>query len=459
MSYERLNLKYKDKFTAEHLAHLEDGIAAPTNWIDIVDNPLISKNELIEVWPETTMEYDVEMEGYTLPSSPKLQAGHYYTLIYNGEKWEHLQAQSYMGMLTIITNPGAKLNANSPEEANMLFALMQYNTDGLTGFMINTEEPPETLTLQIFHELITPAKLDPIWLPAGVPYSDGNSIGKTEILPESTLERSPMAYDDMTIHFISSSLSAIEVGHIYEVQYNGQCYELEAYIAEDAGESFVALGEIGTSFPFFIIVFPKELEMPAEGAVYAWDHAPQVTLAISAPGGLVQKLPHECLPSGVPVYYEGVQKRTLLSDLELTRDEDEDGDLVMGRLALQPFVEYELIVNGKHYTSICQESRNSSGEITAYVLGMDNPLCQVYVVQQITDIVPDYVNTMVIWRDNMGLTITFSLNEYMPYTHLTPLDQRCFPTDLSVIHLLSPSGKKFAISVSDDGNLSATEVI
>ena len=83
MSYEKLGFVSGQILTAQHLNHMEDGIAnagGVTSWNDLTDKPFYSEVITGEILPET-----VVTESMMLLSQPlNLIVGSIYTLIYNG---------------------------------------------------------------------------------------------------------------------------------------------------------------------------------------------------------------------------------------------------------------------------------------------------------------------------------------------------------------------------------------
>lgn len=97
MAYEKLNLKNGDTLTAEHLQHLEEGIAGAgiqPDWDAVegepgyIQNRPFGKTEVI-LFPETEAAF-VDMDGMmmaALPANVKLEADTEYKIVYNAEEY------------------------------------------------------------------------------------------------------------------------------------------------------------------------------------------------------------------------------------------------------------------------------------------------------------------------------------------------------------------------------------
>ena len=92
MAYEKLNLKNGDTLTAEHLQHLEEGIANAGKGSDLLDENGILKQEYfpegfpygslqkVTVMPETVLTRDPDSQLYIIPNVLELTQGRQYTV-------------------------------------------------------------------------------------------------------------------------------------------------------------------------------------------------------------------------------------------------------------------------------------------------------------------------------------------------------------------------------------------
>lgn len=105
MAYEKLNLKNGDTLTADHLQHLEEGIANAGKGSDLLDENGIIKKEYfpegfpygslqkVTVMPETVLTRDPDSQFYTIPNVLELTQGRQYTvklsMSVEGETYEY----------------------------------------------------------------------------------------------------------------------------------------------------------------------------------------------------------------------------------------------------------------------------------------------------------------------------------------------------------------------------------
>ena len=90
MAYEKLNLKNGDTLTAEHLQHLEEGIAGAGSGL-LNENGIIKKEyfpegfpygslQKVTVMPETVLTRDPDSQLSTIPNVLELTQGRQYTV-------------------------------------------------------------------------------------------------------------------------------------------------------------------------------------------------------------------------------------------------------------------------------------------------------------------------------------------------------------------------------------------
>lgn len=115
MSYEKLGFTSGQTLKAEHLNHMEEGIAnagGVSSWNDLTDKPF--GEEITTIFPETELIFtDMGgMIGTQLAFPVELIAGNIYTVVYNGESFECRAAsedsteEMYLGNYGMITGDG-----------------------------------------------------------------------------------------------------------------------------------------------------------------------------------------------------------------------------------------------------------------------------------------------------------------------------------------------------------------
>ena len=167
------------------------------------------------------------------------------------------------------------------------------------GFAIKSVQFPSSETVH---------KLDPKYLPDGVPYVIEGAGGFTEILPECQ----PVYDEEDMLFVIEGEPPVFEIGAEYTINWNGTEYTCECMDSAVAGDTggyvfgdiyTLSGGQVGsasTGEPFVMVVYPGQGMM-----IVPLDGSTSVTLSIYQGGGAeVRKLDGRCLPSGVP-YIEG----------------------------------------------------------------------------------------------------------------------------------------------------------
>lgn len=172
-----------------------------------------------------------------------------------------------------------------------LLFIKQHVTDAQQDFAISVTEVSETVH-----------KLDPKFLPDGVPYIEGG--GKVE-LPVAGFWADESGGEGTEFVFYTNAPIGLEIGKTYTVNWNGTDYEV---IGQDAVELtsgempgvFLGNQAVGggadTGEPFMMLDFPAEAaaEMGVYGVVGGLDGA-KADFAIYGGGEVVHKLDNRCL--------------------------------------------------------------------------------------------------------------------------------------------------------------------
>ena len=274
--------------------------------------------------------------------------------------------------------------------------------------------------------------------------------GIVEILPELTAE----VGEDSGVAMLPAA--HIIVGNLYTVTYNGTAYECVANEADplESGTMLPALGNMGGvdgGEPFFIMVD----ESAGEGILFPLDGATSVTLSIKGEGTTIHPLDAKFLPDGVPYVTEGMVE--ILPECQPTFFE-EGGFALDHPLGLVSGESYLVTWNGTEYTCVAQEFPDNSLVAlgNGSMLGGDDT-GEPFALMEYSDSTAAETGFYVAIAPLDGTTeLTISI--YGKGETIRKLDSRCLPTDATVFHLTSPNGTKFAVTVADDGTLSAAKV-
>ena len=234
---------------------------------------------------------------------------------------------------------------NSAEENTgdpFLFAV-SISMDGDIPILTCGETEPSAHTLAIYEGESKLHKLDPMFLPDGVPYFEGGGE-PVELLPPTKLEEENGAF----IVPADAGIVLVDGGN-YVVNWNGTEYTCTAqYFAMD-GESGIVIGNIGlamggedTGEPFVILYSEMLAAMGASLNVISLAGDTEVTLGlIGSPPVKIHKLDPKLLPDGVP--YAVDSYGALLSNYTI---EDQAGLNGLPRLGLVAGNTYDVKING-----------------------------------------------------------------------------------------------------------------
>jgi hypothetical protein len=234
---------------------------------------------------------------------------------------------------------------NSAEENTgdpFLFAV-GISMDGDIPILTCGETEPSAHTLAIYEGESELHKLDPMFLPDGVPYLEGGGE-PVELLPPTKLDG-----EDGEFYVPADAGIVLADGGNYVVNWNGTEYTCTAqYFAMD-GESGIVIGNIGlatggedTGEPFVIMYGETLAAMGASLYAVSLAGDTEVTLGlVGSPPVKIHKLEPKLLPDGVP--YSISSYGALLSNYTI---EDQDGLYGLPRLGLVAGNTYTVKING-----------------------------------------------------------------------------------------------------------------
>lgn len=312
MSYEKLNLQDGNILSANHIAHIEDGISkCPQAWAE-------GGGEMVEILPEMEAVYD-ENDGYMLfgfLSAPIV--GQTYIVNYNGTDYKCTGIDASMfvpGMVAlgdVYTATGGEIGENPSGEP---FAIMYAEMDGIAMGAVMPFVDVTSITVSIYqggNETIHKLEnkyLDLEWLPT-IRYDKKLFYSATEL--PSRIEK---VYSDINVT-TGAKCEIICDGTEYEnvvkvidgVWYIGNLH-LSIDLYPDTGEPYLVM--IENSSGYYTVsagtASNESLEVYIAEAVY-------------------NEIPKEFLPDSLPIittYYvhnlDGIPENQLYSDENLTQ--------------------------------------------------------------------------------------------------------------------------------------------
>lgn len=281
------------------------------------------------------------------------------------------------------------------------------------------------------------------YLPDGVPYVEEG--GMVEILPETTV-----TFDEDGVGMVEGMIS-LTVDENYTVKWNGReyvCAAQDASAGVGPGAVFLGngtgLGLVGNGEPFIVAT------MPGEGmAAIALDGSSEVVVSIYWYGAAIQKLDNRCLDlEWLPVnnYEPLVEEKTLVVDYT-----NPAGQSLAG-IDLVPLVDGQRVrvdFDGAQYDLTAVADGNGAflvgnGAIVNFGPDTGEPFALVFnAVQKLA----------------VAYTLKQGVYAFAMYTlKANRMPAEFLPADATELYLTSSGGKKFKITVSDEGVLSAAEV-
>lgn len=433
-------------------------------------------------------------EMWMVGKAPELETGKIYTINYNGASYDCACLPAPAGF-TSDENAVAMGNfyvaggENTGEPFAMLISFVYQRIDiiDLSG--------ASSVTVSILGEGNIVHPLDGKYLPEGTPWIE--KIGNAEIVPEITVA----VEDD---GFIIDSALPLIVGEIYTVKWNGVEYSCRAQDATSfAGEGAVALGNCseigldGDGEPFLALSIPK-MGKNGQTQTVVYDGSTEVVLSVIQQNVIAHKLDNRCLD---PEYIKQNVEKTFGKDLKNKANKSAGVFYIEGNsdaagqwygehddieayypglmIAYKPDVAGHsdgttLDINGIGAVPVV---RNATTEVTTtyaaksvifltYTEDAGTPYWKIADYDSNTKTYSGTSNKADTKMYLVGATKQTSsgTTTYTNKSCYIGTDNRLYSNGAAVIAegdtltLTSPNGTKFALAVSDDGTLTATEV-
>ncbi len=415
-------------------------IDSVASWNDLTDKPFGEVSGIVEILPECQPE-NTDDWGQVLYGAVDVNIGDTCTVNWNGVEYTCVvQEFNFLEMIIpalgdIYTGTEGEQGTSATGEPFVLMFIPGVSSEDI-GCLVGALDGSTSNTLSISKEQTITKPLPIKYLPDGVPYVIGD--GMVAVLPECQ-----PTYDEGDVMFVVPSVIQIEEGKTYTVNWNGVEYICVAQDGSAMGVGAI-LGDIGamdgeptTGEPFIIV--PVSDEGLTRIAVI--DGTTELTLAIYSKGAEIRKLDNRCLDLA---WLPKINEVDLLPETTVSAT---DKDTSNGT--------YFAFLNS---TAIPVETGQ---KVAVYFDG----------VRYEAEVVWEYETNHVYLNSTKTLGITFrkgSTSIFAPASgeyavrvcgfEPNKLPAAFLPDDATVFYLTSPNGTKFAITVADDGTLSATEV-
>lgn len=433
-------------------------IASVGSWNDLTDKPFGEVGVFVEVLP---MCQPTEASGgFQLrePATSDVTVGSRCIVNWNGVNYPATVYDDLIGDygLPTIVNDGGNVETGE----GVLFVI-QISTEALFSGspyygIIQPMDGSAEITLSIKEERPAIKPIDTKYLPNGVPYVIDGTAG---ILPEFH-GTSPNG------EFYLSAASVPTVGYTCTVNWNGVEYTCIAQDASAIMPGAVLLGDCtdwgmsGNGEPFVIAITDDSVDGVIAMCI-SLDGTTDLTISITSEGTTINKLDNRCLDlAWLPTtMYE--QGETVYND-DVVISTSGQKNFTTAPFLLTNGEWYIVTWNGVEYLCVCKTEALCSyiGNGTVGWLSAEygtpedtgEPFCYEVVGNGSGDMgMPG-----AIWSGEKNTEVSVKVATSIPRPNkITP---EMLPEDATVFHLTSPNGTKFAITVSDDGTLSVTEV-
>ena len=335
---------------------------------------------------------------------------------------------------------------SSQEDTGEPFAILMFG-DNLYQVW-KADKTKETVTVKVVGEkVVIWHKLDGGYLPEGCPY-----IEAADVLFETTVALDPDSGEGFAPDVID-----VSAGNAYAIKWNGAEYTCIAQHFEADGISAVVLGNLGamtggalTEEPFVILCLDAEIAatMGAGFIVYALDGSASATISIQVVG--VHPIDKICLPNlrGQKKIVVNADDQTASISLEQAAEMD------MGELQSAMTVIY----GGAEYS--CASVRKTVTEFD----GVEYPSLEITIVR----IEETVVEKVISFTWNLG---GIELHEKFVLPTFPDGPWQFYATDQrgiahwrefkhmvqDAVQLKAPNGKKYYVTVDDNGTLVTTE--
>ena len=339
------------RYTAQNLTEVQKSQARENIGVEFGDKVVLE-----ELLPLTDAALDVDPSPANYPETyfPKIDivVGETYVVHFNGQEYE----------LVAYGDEWAQMIGRMPSQTPFVFGNAKLSSSP-DETCLQTIPGIEKVTVSIHRKVPTTEKIDPRFLPEGVPYVEHGEM--VEILPETTLTSysgNPRTFDTPW---------GITPGKTYAVNFNGAEYKCEAFAYKIPDTSFTVtlLGDCSHSFdvpatgePFGIMEMDAEtgaaMGMP-DWRVVVQQHVStekyDFTISVAEVSETIHKLPGKFLPEGVP-YLEPGEAVEILPACQPTYIAEEESFMITeGAPVLSAGETYIVNWNGTEYTCVGQD--------------------------------------------------------------------------------------------------------
>ena len=266
MLYEKLGFQKNQMLKAEHLNHMEEGIAncASPSWNDIVDKPSylpVVETGLVEILPETQLIADGN-DFYFMEPIEGIDAGNTYLVTYNGIEYTCGSIEVKYGEVVVVVLADPDLIANNtPSENGAPFTAMvvppEIAADAGCGMLFNAGDGATEVRLAIrciadtYTKKLDNKCLDLSWLPVNntTTVHEKMTVAHEAEICEGGRISEAFSYDvlfDGVMYYnvpgMYRSLGAVRVEYYIG---NRSLYNLYSDGVEDTGEPFLIRHFIG----------------------------------------------------------------------------------------------------------------------------------------------------------------------------------------------------------------------
>ena len=399
---------------------------------------------------------------WLIEEAPYLVVGEHYTVVYNGVSFDCVCQTAPAGF---TTDPDAVAMGNfsvaGGENTGEPFAMLISNLYNRIGIIdMSNKDYVEVEISRTVRRKLDNRWLDLEWLPTTVMEQVTMYEGVVRIATTGNYVSETPLFDmdaivDSELHTVTWDGTVYEcTGHKSSGNYNGAPFIL-SYVGNGSmggfTKEFGSSEDTGEPFLYEVVFFPTENYLVNQ--IIANVKSTEVSLKIECPVPTDNRMPTKFLPPSVPYVEEGLTD--FLPECSPSYIEDEGGFMVASSALIEVGKNYVVNWNGVEYhcagidvgavvpgavglgDGAPFEIPEGNGEPFAIVTGAYPGMLVIFPIDGTTDL------TISIYQDGVKIN---------------KLPAVLLPDDATELILNSPGGKKFAITVSDDGALTATEV-